>query len=135
MKRFTPTLFILVFLFCSCEENAVDPFPSNTYTGIFFRTIDGVQQDTSAVHLELKDNSFRGKSSKLHYPAIGTGSYCVQNNSIIFMDGTPWFADFEWTYILKDTFSIHKEDGQFILTKEIGSTIVDTYVLEEGVGE
>ena len=64
MRGLTLTLFILIFLFSSCEEKIIDPFPSNIYTGVFFRTIDGVQQDTSSVQLSLKDNTFEGSSSK-----------------------------------------------------------------------
>ena len=135
MRGFTLTLFILISLFSSCEEKVIDPFSSNIYTGVFFRTIDGVQQDTSSVRLALKENTFEGSSSKMNYPAIGYGSYIIKNNSVLFTNESPWLAYFEWTYILDDTFSLNKEGSQLILTKKIGTTIVDTYILREGDGE
>lgn len=135
MKKLTPLLFILILLLSSCEENTVDPIPSDTYTGIFYRTIDGVQQEISTVSLTLKDNTYGGSSSAVHYPAIGVGSYVMKNNTIIFTNESPWFANFDWTYILNDAFTINRENGQFILSKKIGENVVDTYVFKEGAVE
>ena len=133
------SLLLLLFNFSACEQETThylqSEFTNNTYTGIFYRTLDGQSLDTSSVTLIFNNNIYEGSSTNDTYPAIGRGSFILKNNMIIFQDKSFWLANFEWTYILDESFMIDRDNDKLILTKHIGNSIVDTYVLEEGIGE
>ena len=126
-------LLLLSFLSFSClekEEEAAAALPDGTYTGTFTRT-NNVADETpkvAKVTLVVKGNTFSGSSDTPYYPAIGSGSYKINGAEATFEDENFWTANFDWTLILKGTFSLQNTNGAITLTRLQGNQ-TDVYQL------
>ncbi|GAB2530751.1 hypothetical protein [Rufibacter soli] len=123
---------LLAFLFASCLEKDDDPatLPEGTYTGTFSRTDPQTKSPpkVAQVTLIIKGNTFKGNSDTPTYPAIGSGTYQIKGKDITFEDENFWTANFDWTLILKGTYSLQSTGGTVTLTRQQG-TQTDVYQL------
>ena len=120
-------LIVLAFILFSCEKSeSANHMLSGRYMGIFSRT----GMDTSQVSLYFDQNRFEGFSSMANYPAICSGTFSHNDNTVEFVDNCAWPANFDWSLILKGTYNISYSDGSVRLWKTDGA-ITDEYLLRQ----
>ena len=112
--------FCVVFLTALSCSKSIKSNVNGTYIGVFER--NGV---TSNVELTLTNGQFSGQSDQDSYPAICSGAYAVSGNTISFENECGFFANFDWSLILSDTWSYSYNNNVLILTKANG----DKYTL------
>ncbi|MFC6998527.1 hypothetical protein [Rufibacter roseus] len=128
-------ILLLAFVSFSCleEEETPSKIENGTYVGQFYRSSPTIRPVPANVVLVLEGNSFSGTSDRMYYPAIGRGTYYVSGEQITFKDASFWTANFDWTIILDNTFSIATEgDGELVLTRKQGD-VTDVYRLKRQV--
>ena len=94
--------------------------------GIFSRT----GMDTSQVSLYFDQDRFEGFSSAQNYPAICSGTFELDNNTVVFTDSCTLTANFDWSLILSGTFNISISDGTVRIWKTNGA-VTDEYLLRQ----
>lgn len=124
---FTLSLFILYSCGLKTGNKTVNLL-QGTYKGQFIRSSPLARYAPSNVTLTFTGNKFYGESDKTNYPAICSGTFKLTGNEIVFTNECIWTADFDWTYILKDKFTIHIDGDKLEMTKSIGDN-TDHYAL------
>lgn len=115
-----------VVLFACQKESTNDESASleGAYIGTFFRT----GMDTVSVSITFDRDYFQGTSSREKYPAICGGRYELTGNSIVFTDTCTWTADFDWSLILNNTYTVNRRDSVISFSRTNGS-VRDEYIL------
>lgn len=117
------TLSILLATFsCTSEEENIFSDIDGSYTGQFER--NGY---VSGVTLNFISGEYNGTSVEEKFPAIGLGSYSVNNGVIHVSDELPWTAEFDWTLIFNEEWNYTLIDNVLTLTKSNG----DKYTLNK----
>ena len=119
-------LFILLCLFIGLEACDDENSPTNIngeYVGIFERN-----GNTGAVELTFTNGTFIGESELVKFPALCNGTYTTSANTITFVNGCAWTAEFDWTLILggewnftlmNDVLTLNHSNGdKYILNKK-----------------
>ncbi len=134
MKTLMQRIFYILILgsaLLSCSE---DDFHENTltlsgtYEGTFSRSHPSARFKSTKLSLEFIGNEFSGTSETSHYPAICRGTFEINEKSVAFIDSCAWYANFDWSLILKGAYNISSMENEITLTRTQGST-TDTYRL------
>jgi hypothetical protein len=125
-------MFILITgltLLISCEEEPVEiQIPDGTYTGTFQRyCVWGDSQGISHVTLIFSSNNWSGTSEYEKYPALRHGTYSIAGDTITFMSGGAFSADFDWSLILQGKYLLKQSDSVIEFRKDYRSATSDTY--------
>lgn len=126
-------LFSAIFsdLFYSCSPrniNNTEVLLQGTYKGVFTRSSPLARYAPSNVTITFTDNKFTGDSDKPNYPAICNGTFKVTGSEVEFLNECMWTADFDWSYILKDKFTLRTDGDKMELIKTVGDN-TDHYTL------
>ncbi|TRZ43532.1 hypothetical protein [Robertkochia solimangrovi] len=114
-------LGILLFLVaCNNDDQNSQSELNGTYTGIFERN-----GNTSEVVLTFTNETFKGQSELEKFPALCNGTYKISGNTVTFVNGCPWTAEFDWSLILNDEWTYDLNESMLHLTKANG----DKYML------
>jgi len=108
-------LFCCVVFFAIGCDKSTKTVINGTYIGTFER--NGV---VAQVELTFSNGQFNGQSDQVLYPAICSGTYTVSGNTISFENGCMWTANFDWTLILSENWTINSSNNSLILTKANG---------------
>lgn len=108
-------LFCAILLFAFSCNKPSKTITNGTYIGTFER--NGV---TANVELTFSNGQFTGHSDQDNYPAICNGSYTVSGNTITFENGCGFLANFDWTLILSENWTINSINNSLTLTKANG---------------
>lgn len=134
MKRVVLLLGIAITFFACQKENddndAVEPTIYGRYTGTFHRT----GMDTAEIELSLlSDNRFEGSSSKVTYPAICSGDFTFDGNTLSVNDTCTWAANFDWTLIFDGTYNVSFNGENSLRIWRTNGTFTDEYQLSRFV--
>jgi hypothetical protein len=116
----------LAALSISCSDDDVIA-PDEVYTGIFYRVAPQIKTKAADVTLELSGNKFAGISSETHYPAICSGSFIREGNSIKFQNECVFTADFDWTLIVDGTYEISEDDENLFFIQDLGDEVYNVF--------
>lgn len=119
MRQAVFLFFVAAFLLFGCEKST-KTLVNGTYIGVFER--NGV---FSNVALTFTNGQFSGQSDQDSYPAICSGTYSVTGNTISFENECGFFANFDWTLVLSESWNYSWANNVLILTKSNG----DKYTL------
>lgn len=114
MKNILLFIFILSCYLFSCKKPS-KTITNGSYIGTFER--NGTQVP---VQLMFSNGQFSGVSDSINFPAICSGTYTVSGNTISFENGCMWTANFDWTLILSENWTINSSNNSLILTKANG---------------
>lgn len=114
MKNILLFIFILSCYLFSCKKPS-KTITNGSYIGTFER--NGTQVP---VQLMFSNGQFSGVSDSTNFPAICSGTYTVSGNTISFENGCMWTANFDWTLILSENWTINSSNNSLILTKANG---------------
>lgn len=135
-------LLPLILFFSGCQKESPEPVSKKErfqpaelkegfYTGVFYRTDKSGNKTEANITLTVTSQQFSGTTDMDNYPAIGEGTYSISGSEIHFIDHSFWTANFDWTLILKGTFSIAETDNEIILTKVVNDVSTDVYRLKK----
>lgn len=130
--KFILCFAILFGTFFSCTQKSInhkEGLPQGIYKGKFTRSSPLAKYASSNVTLTFTENKFSGDSDQQNYPAICNGTFKVTGSEVEFVNECMWTADFDWSYILKDKFTIRFDGDILELTKSVGDN-TDQYTLE-----
>ena len=125
MKKILWVAGLLIILY-SCDKTETQPYLDGRYIGIFHRT----GMDTALINILFDGSRFEGSSNRQNYPAICSGSFRLEENSIFFTDSCMWTANFDWSLILAGSYNINTSDGTVRIWKTNG-TVTDEYLLRQ----
>ncbi len=133
MKRFTTSILLTVALLTgiiSCKKSTSNSTISDgTYKGTFQRQVSGTG-NISKVSLVFSAGNWVGQSETPKYPALCSGTFQTNVASeITFFESCIWTADFDWTLILDQKFSLQVFGNDYVLTKDYGNGTKDIYNL------
>lgn len=114
----------------SCKKATTNvTITDGTYVGVFQRLISGTG-NSAKVSLILKQGNWVGQSESPKYPALCNGTFKTSDaNEITFFENCIWTADFDWTLVLANKFSLQVSGKTYILTKDYGNGTIDRYHL------
>lgn len=123
-----------LFIASACSKDDNDQNPSFRLKGIYtgtFKRYNIAEDKTAAVSLNFTKAGWTGNSSLTTYPALGGGSYKMEDNNaaLVFKNKTTWTANFDWTYILDGIYLLHKNGDSLVFTKSYGNGAVDVFKL------
>ncbi len=120
-------LVIIALVLISCEKADSSSYSLNgRYIGFFSRT----GMDTAQVSLLFSGDRFEGESDMTNYPAICTGEFELDNNSVNFNDACAWTANFDWSLILSGNYNINVSNGTVRIWKTSGA-VTDEFLLRQ----
>jgi len=110
MMRLIAFSLILAFILSACKKESGGEITNNgvnellgRYAGTFIRT----GMDTATVDIYFRDDlHFEGSSDTPNYPAICSGTFTRNGNTLIVNDTCSWTANFDWTLIFDGNYSI-----------------------------
>jgi hypothetical protein len=116
-----------------CEKSTTEANRQLTgeYAGTFERIQGAGQKESATVTLTFTGDTFTGVSSKPKFPAICNGSYTAVNNEMQFTNACVWTADFDWSLILNNTYSIRKSADSLEIKREYPGQMTDVYRLKK----
>ncbi|MEL6558454.1 MAG: hypothetical protein AAFQ94_09735 [Bacteroidota bacterium] len=124
------TLITLTIL-TSCTEDIPEAVELNgTYEGTF--TVEyllGGDTFSNPVTLNFSDGSFSSSSGENRFPAGGSGTFDINNNSVTFEDENFWTADFDWGLILDGEYTISETATSIVIRSSANDAAIYTYEL------
>lgn len=119
--------FVLLFSACQKNNNTEQAFDIHgRYKGSFTRT----GMDTAQVNILFNnDNTFEGTSDKVQYPALCSGNFTWNGNSLVVNDTCTWIANFDWTLIFDGNYNISFTSQSSIRIWKTDGAITDEYLL------
>ena len=114
-------LVVLFMVFTSCSDKETYSEIDGNYTGFFER-----EGRKSEVSLNFNEGDYSGDAEFEKFPALCTGNYVVNEDTVTFSNQCVWTAEFDWSLILNGDWTFTFQNNQLILTNEIG----DRYILE-----
>lgn len=125
-------LLIGSFLITGCEKNVEkEEIINGKYSGMFERTTGAGSTETSNVSITFSGNIYSGTSDKIKFPAICNGTYSVKNNEINFKNECVWTADFDWSLILSNNYSLRQKGDSLEIKREYPGQMTDHYKLKK----
>ncbi|MDP4263904.1 MAG: hypothetical protein Q8941_15360 [Bacteroidota bacterium] len=107
MRQVLCILSILLTL-SACKKNNNNSSPvANKLPGHYSGTFNRTGMDTANVSFIFSDSTFSGTGGPLNYPAICSGHYHQNGESLVVTDTCSWTANFDWTLIFNGNYSIH----------------------------
>ena len=120
-------LLLVCMVYCSCEKAESASYSlEGRYIGFFSRT----GMDTAQVSLLFVGDRFEGESDMINYPAICSGSFDLDNNTVTFSDACSWTANFDWSLILSGKYNLTVSSGTIRIWKTNGA-VTDEYLLRQ----
>lgn len=130
-QHFILLTLIAITILAGCSEDIPDTVELNgTYEGTF--TVEYLNRGdtfTNPVTLNFSDNSFSSTAAEDRFPAGGSGTYDISNNSITFNDENIWTADFDWGLILNGEYTITETTSSIIIRSSTNNLAIYTYEL------
>lgn len=121
------TIGLIVFISCDKEENIDRKIPDGTYTGTFQRKCVWADSDTANITMIFSLKNWNGTSEFEKYPALRYGTYSIVGDTIIFLSGGAFSADFDWSLILQGKYLLKQTENVIEFTKDYRSATNDTY--------
>ncbi len=123
-------LTIMIGSSCKKSESTKPVVLDNTtYKGTFQRKSDEYG-NISHVELNFTSGKFSGQSDQGHYPGICNGTFLIKGDSVEFMNGCAWTADFDWSLILSGSFAAKQNGNSLQLSrKSKKAQYEDVYIL------
>ncbi len=131
MKPIILLLFASLILSCEKENSQTVEIKEGTYSGEFWRECENCSDEISQITLIFSEGNFSGSSDKMYYPAIGYGNYEVQGDTVIFNNSSFWTANFDWSFILSESFHIEETKEYYYLSQKLNSDAVNHYKLKK----
>ncbi|MCW3109174.1 MAG: hypothetical protein JWQ09_3680 [Segetibacter sp.] len=127
---------ILLFVFASgmtgCTKSIREKMiPDGKYTGTFERTRGMGSKESGNVSITFSGNSFTGTSEKPKFPAICNGTYSASGNEIHFTNNCVWTADFDWSAILSNDYTLRLNGDSIEIKREYPGQMTDVYKLKK----
>jgi hypothetical protein len=101
------------------------------YRGTFQRTQGIGNKEIANVSITFSGNTYSGTSDKPRYPAICNGTYTTNDKQINFTNGCAWTADFDWTLILNNEYSLQMKGDSVEIKREYAGQMTDIYKLKK----
>lgn len=99
MKKFI--LIALSITFITGFDEVERKIEEGTYTGKFKVVYPSGKSCTGKTTIELSHSTYTCTGNEKRFPAGGSGTYSIDNESkITFQDENMWAADFDWNLIL-----------------------------------
>lgn len=127
----TQLCFIFVFfIFMSCgKDEAIQQtvISDGIYKGTFQRQIVWAKTDTASITLTIEGNKWSGTSDLVKYPALCSGTYSIDGNTILFVNECIWTTEFDWTLILSGEYNLKIKGNTIEFSNDDRSATKDTY--------
>jgi hypothetical protein len=128
MKQLVAALLIASLLF-SCKKNESDN-PVYELLGRYRGTFNRTGVDTSQVSIYFKDNhTFEGTGGPVNYPAVCSGSFLQNGNSLAVNDTCAWTANFDWSLIFDGNYNLSFTSENAVRIWRSNGTLTDEYIL------
>jgi hypothetical protein len=122
---------LLLLALASCKKSKVS-VPNmdlrGNYTGTFQRFGPEFINKISNVTLNFSPDKWSGQSDMAKYPALCNGTYKIADDKVTFLNACGWYADFDWTLILKGEYELTRQNNTVTFTKS-GANYKDVYTL------
>ncbi len=127
--KLIPGLLGLLLLFSACEKSNTSEESFELY-GRYRGTFTRSGMDTALVNIFFKnDATFDGTSDQLQYPAICSGSFARNGNSLVVDDTCTWTANFDWSLIFDGNYNISFASETSVRIWRTNGAITDEYLL------
>jgi len=116
---------VAMVLFLSCNDESVSKNVDidGNYVGIFTVEYTNGTEFSNQVTVNLSDDGSYVSSGNGNqgdfYPAGGSGTFELNDNTLNFADSNIWLADFDWHLILSGEYEYLIEDNKLILHKNL----------------
>ncbi len=126
-------LFTFASLFAvSCKKsNVTTPSLLNgNYSGTFEREKGIAKGPVRNVSLSFAAAKFSGTSDSTKYPAICNGNFSIAADTVHFVNGCAWTADFDWSLILNGKYSFKAVGDSLEIKRVYPGQTTDIYRLK-----
>jgi hypothetical protein len=122
---------LLLLALASCKKSKVAQPAADlrgNYTGTFQRLGPTYEIRISNITLNFSSDKWSGQSDMAKYPALCNGTYKIADDKVTFLNACGWYADFDWTLILKGEYELTRQNNTVTFTKS-GANYKDVYTL------
>ena len=127
IKEIVLIIGLLFFVNCSKNEQIEKILPDGIYTGTFQRVLVWSDNNIANISITISSNKWTGTSSIVKYPALCSGTYFIEGDSITFVNECVWTAEFDWSLILGGKYHFKKDGNVIEFTKDYRSETADTF--------
>jgi hypothetical protein len=125
-------LFISALVLSACSKGIDEKnILAGTYYGTFQRTEGIGNKEIAKVSIKFTSAGYSGTSDKPRYPAICNGTYSINGNNISFTNSCAWTADFDWTLILNDDYTLKAYGDSIEISRQYAGQMSDIYKLKK----
>lgn len=128
MKRLVLILGLIFLICCEKEEQIDRIILDGNYIGTFQRELVWYDNDIANISLTFSSNKWTGTSDIIKYPALCSGTYNIEGDTIIFENECVWTAEFDWSLILSGKYVLKQTENVIEFTRDYRSATADTYV-------
>lgn len=117
-----------ILMGCDKEEDTI--IPNGVYKGIFTVTYPS-ESLSGQTTLELKNGKFTCSANPDRIPAGGSGTFSINEHSIIFTDENRWTTDFDGNLILDGKYDYTFDGKKLIISANKNDVGLYKYDLEK----
>lgn len=124
------TLLSLATILMGCDKEEDTIIPNGVYKGIFTVTYPS-ESLSGQTTLELKNGKFTCSANPDRIPAGGSGTFSINEHSIIFTDENRWTTDFDGNLILDGKYDYTFDGKKLIISANKNDVGLYKYDLEK----